>query len=407
VRKILVLLVGISAAAQPPAPETAKSGIFGRVMDVEAKTPVRRVQVKVYNRKGQWDELTDADGQFRFPTLDPGDYFMIVHRDGYTDRAYKVDRGDFEKQIELPVELHKQGVVTGKVTDNFGLPLESARIEAFSSRNPGGKPEFVSSAETNDLGEYRLAGLNPGQYQIRASYQDGARDEFDSTPIVSAATWFGDPEKPSLLTIQVATVIDRFDFTLSPRTALMVRGTVHNQDGSPAETASMWIVNESDQRGQNGTLQDGEFEFHDIGPGTYTVSAEILNAMPPQYGSAVVQVTPTGAGAVDIVLKPVPQLEGELQMASGAPVPSGTIYFNAVSGPAIQHSRSATFGADGKFSVALVPGEYSIAFDRSVGEINVPFARFDGAPMRSWRIRIEEGKTTIRLFMRAEPGVKK
>jgi hypothetical protein len=407
VRKILVLLVGITAAAQPPAPQAAKNGIFGRVMDVEAKAPVRRAQIKVFNRKGEWNELTDAEGHSRFPALEPGDYLMYVHRDGYTDRAWKVDHGDFEKQVELPVELHRQGVVTGKVTDNFGLPLESAHIEAFASRSPGAKPEVVASAETNDLGEYRLAGLNPGQYQIRASFRDGARDEFDPTPVSTAATWFGGPEKPSLLTIQVATVIDRIDFNLNPAPGLTIHGTVHNQDGSPAERASMWIANQSDQSGQNGIAQDGEFEFRDIGAGTYTISAETSNSTPPQYGSAVVQVAPTGAGPVDIVLKPVPKVEGELQMASGGPTPSGTIYFYPIGAPAMPGFQKATLGADGKFSVSLVPGEYSIAFDRSVGPINVPFARFDGAPMTSWRIRIEEGKTIINLFMRAEPGVKK
>jgi len=397
----------MSAAAQSPVPEAAKNGIFGRVMDIEAKTPVRRVQVKVVNRKGEWDELTDAEGRFRFPTLEPGDYLMFVHRDGYTDRAYKVDRGDFVKQVELPVELHEQGMVTGKVTDNFGLPLESAHIEAFASRNAGGKPEVVTSAETNDLGEYRLAGLNPGQYQIRASSRDGARDEFDSTPVSTAAAWFGGPEKPSVLAIQPATVIDRIDFTLKPTPGLLIHGTVRNQDGSPAETAPMWITNQSDQSGQNGMAQHGEFEFRDIGPGTYTISAETSNSTPPQYGFSVVQVSRTGASPVDIVLKPVPKLEGELQMASGGPTPSGTIYFSPVGAPAIPRFRSATFGADGKFSASLVPGEYSIAFDRSMGPINVPFARFDGAPMRSWRIYIEEGKSTITLFMRAESGVKK
>jgi hypothetical protein len=184
---MLILLFAALATASPQNADATKSpaDIFGRVVNSETRGPVRRAALKVFNASGQWDTITDGEGRFRFYGLVPGDYNLVVHRDGYTDRAYIVEKSDFTKQEELPVELRPQGLVTGRAVDGSGEVLQSAVIEAMAQKARGGMFEVVTSVRTNDLGEYRLSGLDPGVYQVRATYRGGRSSELDPTPVTN------------------------------------------------------------------------------------------------------------------------------------------------------------------------------------------------------------------------------
>lgn len=91
---VLLILLGsacyASALPQIAAVPQPRVGVFGRVVNSETQDAVRRADVKVYTSKEQWDEFTDGEGRFNFPHLLTGEYTLIAHRDGYTDRAYKV-----------------------------------------------------------------------------------------------------------------------------------------------------------------------------------------------------------------------------------------------------------------------------------------------------------------------------
>jgi hypothetical protein len=187
------------AAAQVVSGAQSSTGIFGRLVNAQTHEAVHRAVIKVYNSRDQWDELTDGEGRFRFGTLPPGDYYLIAHRDGYSDRSYKVERSDFDEQKELPVELYPQAVITGKVVDTFGQGLQSVRIESLPGRTSAGETQVLNATETNDLGEYRLSGLDPGSYRLRAVYRDGRADELDPTPLTMASTYYGGSDEPDPL----------------------------------------------------------------------------------------------------------------------------------------------------------------------------------------------------------------
>jgi hypothetical protein len=91
---LAVLMSACCAAEAPQTPLTSEPRIrvFGRVLDAERHQVVRRAAVKIYTSKDQWGEITDSEGRFRFTELAPGDYTLIAHRDGYTNRVHKVER---------------------------------------------------------------------------------------------------------------------------------------------------------------------------------------------------------------------------------------------------------------------------------------------------------------------------
>ena len=92
------------------------------------------------------------------------------------DSTYKVELSDFDDPKELPIELRPQGLITGRVVDGSGQDLyRAARIEVLNAQASGAQVQAVGVTETNDLGEYRLAGLDPGAYRLRATLSRGAR----------------------------------------------------------------------------------------------------------------------------------------------------------------------------------------------------------------------------------------
>ena len=121
---IFVLVASISSAQQGTADADVKVALYGRVTNAQTREPVRRAAVKIYTATQQWDELTDSEGRFKFPPLGRAEYGFAAHRDGYTDRSYKIELSDFDKPAELQVEMFPRGVVTGRVLGDSGRPLQ-------------------------------------------------------------------------------------------------------------------------------------------------------------------------------------------------------------------------------------------------------------------------------------------
>ncbi|HEY1494609.1 MAG TPA: carboxypeptidase-like regulatory domain-containing protein [Candidatus Solibacter sp.] len=232
---IILLSAAYCAAAQPAA------GIFGRVANGETHEAVRRAAIKVYDAKEQWDMLTDGEGRFTFPDLAPGDYTLIAHRDGYTDRAYKVERSDFAERKELLVELHAQAVITGRAVDGLGQALQSVQIQALGT----GSNMVIASTESNDLGVYRLSGLDPGTYRLRAQYREGRTSEFDPTPLMLARA-----ETPTDIVVKAGSLTTGIDFVLTVSQPVTVRGTLRMKKG-----------------GRSGAGREGKFEIGELALG--------------------------------------------------------------------------------------------------------------------------------------------
>ena len=415
--KLSVVLAGFAlvaaGAAQTPDPQPSVP-LFGRVVNALTHEPLRLTSVKIYNSKEQWDELSDKEGRFKFPPLKRAEYSFGAHREGFTDRFYKVELSDFDDPKDLAVELFPQGVITGKVVDGSGQPLENASITATRTSQRANDLNGSVTADTNDLGEYRLSGLDPGVYQVRAAYRDGRRSEFDPTPLTRASAVYGVASKPTELTVKPGVVIERIDLVLNPALPVRVRGTLHTESGQPViGRVILWIEGPSPTRdgSHNGQGEDGKFEIGEVSPGTYKISADTGERTPSLFGEVSVEVRGENVNGVDLVMHPNPEIDGQVQVREEDATRLADI--QVMFSPSdnrndrILSIRMVHVNAAGTFKTGLRPGAYRLVLMPLGTNLAIEKITLDDVDVPSQALRIDASakpKTlTITLGPKKQP----
>ena len=126
------------------------------------------------------------DCLLHFRNVAPGRYAISVSRDGFIpqeDRkrgltvsglSVTVAAGQTLKDITLP--MVPAPALAGTVFDPHGEPLAAALVRAYQRvYTPYGTLKIVKKGMTNDLGEFRLFGLNFGACVVSAGYGDRDR----------------------------------------------------------------------------------------------------------------------------------------------------------------------------------------------------------------------------------------
>lgn len=176
---------GAAAAQGRDATLTATVGtglIIGQVITGDAGTPVRRARVNLSGAelRGQRTTMTDDEGRFVFTQLPAGRYTMTASKAGFVSIAYgakaagragtPIQLADGQKLESKPIPMPKGGVVTGVVLDEYGEPSPGTPVRALRMvmRTGEKRLESAGSSTTDDRGQYRIYGLQPGQYIVTA-----------------------------------------------------------------------------------------------------------------------------------------------------------------------------------------------------------------------------------------------
>jgi hypothetical protein len=166
-----------------PAP-TGTARIRGRVIAADSGAPLRRAQVRLTSQDARTAKsaTTDTEGRFELADLPAGRYTLTVSKAGYLtlqygqrrplERGRPIDLTDAQVLERTDVLLPRGGAVTGRIVDEYGEPLADATVQALRYQYVGGQRQLVPagrSAQTDDLGQYRIYGLPPGDYYITAA----------------------------------------------------------------------------------------------------------------------------------------------------------------------------------------------------------------------------------------------
>jgi hypothetical protein len=193
---VLVVLVAGSAGAQTPAPSTATgtNALLGRVLEVGTNTPVAGAVVTLTGPFGSATEpravplanitggpgaapsvsvMTTGDGYFVVRNLPSGLFTTAVRAAGYVNSDTPptvIEVLDSPRPTEHTIRLWRFAAIGGRVTDERGEPLAGVQVTALTRLGSGAGVQLRPFATelTDDRGEYRIAGLPPGEYAVGA-----------------------------------------------------------------------------------------------------------------------------------------------------------------------------------------------------------------------------------------------
>jgi len=375
------------AQGVPSQPANEKpASVAGEVRNAVDGLPVQRAHVTLRRfNNGGWDRygaLTGAEGKFAMANLPPGNYNVMMERVGFMDlngqaaTALVLKAG--EKKDELRLKLTPTGTITGRVLDGEGKPVEYIQVRAEA----GGRWE--RGGVTDDRGVYRIGGLRPGKYRVRADVQEipvPPEIRTDRTVEVHySATYhpnvLGERSATRVL-VGAAVEVSGIDIHLVRTPILHVSGKVAGMPEDAPNVVVMLQPAGSMGRGGGGGLvkQDGAFEIWRPGPGKYTVRATCNNGG-ISLSSAPVEIEIGDSDVENLQLRLVapedirgrveyldedarnpPQPPGR-QTSQRPPPPRRITMHNPDGG---QSMPSAELTGDGAFTLLMVPpGKYRL-----------------------------------------------
>jgi len=113
---------------------------------------------------------TGVDGRFAFPNVGPGEYMLTVVRDGMKLQV-PVTVSINPRSDYYTLEVKTPPAISGSIFDPNGERVAGVHMQAFRTVHTvlGPRMRSVMSTLTDDLGDFRLYWLRPGEYYVSAS----------------------------------------------------------------------------------------------------------------------------------------------------------------------------------------------------------------------------------------------
>lgn len=187
-----------------------------------------------------------------------------------------------------------QAVFYGKVVDDQGDPLMGVEVGVLAAHVVDGKFAYQRSGGgmTNDLGEYRVAGLTHGKYILCPTPVNGAVPGEGLTVMLTGTCYPGPVEGGSANAMELEAGREtKVDFTLTEAPVAHVRGTI---SGIPdGRGVGINLVPRTVIGGAGGVVgtpvREGRFDFR-AGPGAYMLTADYFEAGKHLYARVPVDV---------------------------------------------------------------------------------------------------------------------
>jgi hypothetical protein len=305
-----------------PNPKTGTARIRGRVIAADGGNPVRRAQIRVTGQDiGAKTALTDADGRYEFKELPAGRFNLTATKAGYVQMQYgqsrplepgrPIELSDAQQLDKADFTLPRGSVIGGRVMDEFGEPVAEAMVTVMRMQYMGGRRRLTPAgrpAQSNDLGQFRVYGLPPGEYYVSATLRSldtmmmdmlgggpggpqGSNNSSGYAPTYYPAS--ANPAEAQKVSVALGQELTSVDIALQPTRLARISGNAVGSDGKPIGGAMIMLLPTSREAaammpgGGGRTNADGRFTLSGIAPGDYTLQLRNLNAMLNEASTAL------------------------------------------------------------------------------------------------------------------------
>jgi hypothetical protein len=388
---LAILAQAVSIPTPPGAAEEQKgtAAIRGRILAAESGRPLRGARITVSAAGVTRSTSTNSRGEYEVKDLPAGRFTISAARSGYmrlllgqrhpddVGRPVSIVEGQLVEKVDLA--LPRMGLISGRVVDETGEPVQAARVHAVRYEFFRGRRRLVpvgSDAQTDDTGRYRLLNMPPGEFLVTANLRD---------------TWVAGPERhvfaystsffPSVASAREAARVKvalgqetpNVDIALVASRAAVLSGTATLADGSPLAGASVSLNVEvtgptggtSYTAGSVRTGADGSWLIRDVPPGDYQLAVTAGDRGGAQHRASMpISVQGTEVRGITLVADAGGTLTGTVVAEGGRPLPGGAVLRIATLGVGPDTPPFAPPGAadngrvqpDGRFTLTGVLG---------------------------------------------------
>jgi hypothetical protein len=382
-KTILALMVVASAAAgqEPAGKQSAKPNpndlcsVEGVVVKATTGEGLKKIQVNLLSLQGEhqtFSSITDSNGRFAFIGLEPGKYSLGVGGNGFPQQGFVHKRGRAGGDIltlapgshdtNLVLRLTPPGVITGTVHDEDGDPVIAGQVQALRIVHGGrGHPIYSGGgfAQTNDLGQYRLYGLEAGQYLIVANQRPAGgiapgQDVYLPTFYPSTS----DISQAAPVHVSPGDEVSGIDVDLDSVPSVVIRGRIATE--IPVKTLRGLYVSlmprdsaRTAYAGSNygAAVQDdtGNFELRGVTPGSYVLFANLNDGGHFYAGRALLEVGNTNLEGVTVTVGSGVSLRGRVRLSPGAELDLSRLVVSLQGTADYMGGAGAEVKADGTF----------------------------------------------------------
>ncbi len=330
--------------------------LAGQVVDARGR-PVPEAEVRLRPSGGSVaspgaDEeapvLTGPDGSFRIEDRRPGETVDLgVRRAGYAPAAAPGLR--LPRELPVRIVLQATASVAGSTVDPDGQPVPGALVLVLPSDpvHAGGE-ERPQQARSDESGRFRIEGIRPGSFEIRATA--AGRQE----------------ARLAGLEAEAGRDLQDVEVVLAPGAVLS--GRVLSPAGQPVPGAEVSLLPEGATApsllSAAAALSDeeGRYRLEGLSPGTHAVRAGHEEYRPALRRLEV----RAGTNALDLTLEPGAAVSGRVVDPRGAPVAGARVVAHPPPGETPRGlPDAATSGADGSFTLpGLADGVYRLLAER-------------------------------------------
>jgi protocatechuate 3,4-dioxygenase beta subunit len=435
-----LLLAFVSVTySEPQAASPAQSGqlcqLEGVVLDATTGQPVRKISIDLYRRSApmlytgeaskfpnSYSTISGPSGRFAFSAIVPGEYVLAASGNDYPEQAYgkrnRYTGGDpiklapGEDRTGIDFRLEPGVVISGKVTDEDGDPLENVTVGTLVRGHNGVRVQFTQGNLTNDLGEYRIFGLHAGPFLMVAAPSGQTRGSSNGE-IYEPELYPGttDPSQATFVDARPGDVLSDVNIALTPVSPariglLLINGATGLPDSSAYPnlfpTDETWrklanvLYRPSTPQGQ------GRFEIEGIAPGSYVLTASSQIGQTSLYGQLPIQVSAgENLDGLQLTLTRAIQLSGQVTADSSPGFNFSSLAVSLKPDPSnpLPPNLYNSFGSvqrDGTFVMQNVPpGKYRVNVEGFPPQYYLKSATLEGADV------LENGLT---LVAGSQPG---